>query len=461
MAKVDVPFQLEDLPERLWPLLDPAGDPARRLLLARAALPLAPEELVPAVAFLCDDPDPQVSSTARKSVLDLPKGAMQTVLSSSGTHEGALDRLSRRLMGNEEFIQRIALNRNTHDTTLLHLAERGQGVVLDIIGQNQARISTCPELVKALYFNPRTKMATVSRVLEYAVREQLPIQEMPGYKEIVAAVMGDGRGMDAAPEPAEPEPAPQAEPAPALEPQAAAKPAPWQDAPAEESPAPLDTFDASPQPEPAAPEPPAMDIAAGDMEFASELLGAMDMEVIEDDIDGFGDFGGGGGFSDEVEDQAFQELLLTCLEGAEEEEEQESRALYDKVKKMSIGEKIRFGLMGNLAVRELLIKDSNKLVAMSVLRNPGLGDKEISKIASSRIVIEDVIRAIAESRDWCKNYQVKLSLCQNPKCPPHIAMNFLKFIRAKDLKTLSTSKDVPTVIARTAKRLASSKSPGG
>ncbi len=458
MAAAEVPFPLEHLPERLWPLLDPDGNPARRMLLARAALPLPPEELVPAVAFLCNDPDPEVATTARKSVLELPQGAMQTVLSSSNTHAGALDSLARRLMGNEEFVQRIALNRSVHDMTLLHLAEKGQGVVLDIIGQNQVRLSTCPELVKALYFNPRTKMATVSRVLEYAVREELPVQDMPGYKEIVASVMGDVRTAGAAEAVPAPQPEPVPEPPP--EPPPAAKPAPWQDAPAEAEPAHVDTFDAPPQPEPA-PPPPAMDLAAGDMEFASDLLGAMDMEIIEDDVDGFGDFGGGGGFSDEVEDESFEQLLLSCLEGAEEEEEEESRALYDKVKKMSIGEKIRFGLMGNLAVRELLIKDSNKLVAMSVLRNPGLGDKEIAKVASSRIVIEDVIRTIAESREWCKNYGVKLSLVQNPKCPPHIAMNFLKFLRAKDLKTLSTSKDVPTVIARTAKRLATAKSPGG
>ena len=459
METPDVPFPQEDLPEKLWPLLDPAGNPARRMLLARAALPLPPEDLVPAVAFLCGDPDPEVARTASASLKDLPVGSLQTVLSSPNTHEGALDVLARSFMGNEEFIQRVALNRRAHDGTLLFLAAKGQGAVLDIIGQNQARISECPELVRALYFNPRTKMATVSRVLEYAVREGLPIQDMPGYKEIVASVMGDMKGMGAAQAAAKAQaeavPEPESQPQPQPEP----KPAPWQDAPAKAEQWPAETVDA-PAPPAAAPPPPSMDLAAGDMDFAADLLGAMDMEMVEDDVDSFGDFGGGGGFSDDFEDESFEQLLLSCLESSEEEEEEESRALYDKVKKMSIGEKIRLGLMGNLAVRELLIKDSNKLVAMSVLRNPGLGDKEIAKVASSRIVIEDVIRTIAEAREWCKNYQVKLSLIQNPKCPPHIAMNYLRFIRAKDLKTLSTSKDIPSVIARAAKRLASTKSPG-
>lgn len=435
-----VPFPIESLDEKLWPLLDPQGAPARRMLLARAQLPLAPDVLIPAVSFLLEDPDQSVREAATKTLLDIPLGTMDGVLSSTATLPAALDRVARCLMGKlgEESIQRVALNRSAHDNTMLFLANRSEGTVLEIISQNQSRIAACPSMVQALYFNPRAKMSTVSRVLEFAVREKLPIQDMPGYREIVAGVLGDAAAA-AIPEPEPARPAPQAAPAPP--PMARVDPEP-------------SPFASPPSSEVATPAPSGMD------DFGAQLMEGLDMEMIEDDIDGFGDMDASGSFADEVEDEEFEQLLLSVLSAAEEDDEEASKAIWDAVKKMGVPEKIRLALMGNGSARGILIKDSNKMVAMSVLRNPGLGDKEIAAAAANRQIIEDVIRTIASSREWVKNYRVKYSLCMNPKTPTAQAMNFLKHLRTKDLKTLATSKDIPSVVAKGAKRLAQTRSPG-
>ncbi len=46
---------------------------------------------------------------------------------------------------------------------------------------------------------------------------------------------------------------------------------------------------------------------------------------------------------------------------------------------------------------------------------------------------------------------MKLALIQNPKTAPAQAMNFLKFMRKGDLKTLSRSKDIPGLVMKMAK----------
>lgn len=435
-----VPFPIESLDQKLWPLVDPEGASPRRMLLARGALPLPPETMVPALSFLLEDPDAAVREAATRTLMDMPAGTVDGVLSSVATLPPVLDRMVRRLAGKltPEAHQRIALNRSVHDNTLLYLANRGEGTALEIISQNQARIAACPKLVQALYFNPKAKMSMVSRVLEFAVRENLPIQDMPGYREIVAGVLGEAAAAALPERKQAPQPAPE-------EPVATAQQQPVQQVSPAEPMEPL-------------PSPPLMDPGLDD--FAAELMEGLSMEILEDDIEGFGDMDTAGSFAEEVEDEEFDQLLLNVLNAAEDEEEESSKAIWDAIKKMGVPEKIRLALMGNGSARTILIRDSNKMVAMSVLRNPGLGDKEVVTMASNRQIVEDVIRTIASSREWSKNYLVKFNLCMNPKTPMHLALNFLRHLRTKDLKTLANSKDIPSVVAKAAKRLASTRGPG-
>jgi hypothetical protein len=385
------------------------------------------------------------------------------VLSSPTAPGPALARLARVYLKVDAFVEKVVLNKALPDAAMLHVASHGKGRVLEIIGLNQARIAACPALVKALYFNPNTRMATSNRVLEFAVRENLPIQDMPGYREIVASILGEMRAKEvldaqaksqaASPQPAGQPPAGQPPAAPSA---SAAGPAP------EGAPKPAG---ATPPVAPAPMAPPAPPPPAGETpDFGADLLSSMDMEVLEDDVDAFGDTGTRGAeFKEEVEDEDFDALLLAMMEsaGGEGEDEDEVKALGAKIRKMRVPERIRLALMGNASAREILIRDSNKLVSAAVLRNPGLNDKDIAKIAANKMIQEDVIRIIAMNKDWVKNYAVKMGLVQNPKTPPNMALAFLKFLNSKDLKNLSQSKDVPPLIARTAKRSLQAKEQGG
>jgi hypothetical protein len=131
--------------------------------------------------------------------------------------------------------------------------------------------------------------------------------------------------------------------------------------------------------------------------------------------------------------------------------------LYQQIQKMKVSQKIKLALIGGTSARALLIRDSNKMVATAVMKSPRITDKEIETISRSRSVCDDVIRMIATNREWSKSYTVKMNLVQNPKTPQSEAMRFLNYLRDKDLRDLSKSRNVPNTVATQAKRLLARK----
>jgi hypothetical protein len=136
--------------------------------------------------------------------------------------------------------------------------------------------------------------------------------------------------------------------------------------------------------------------------------------------------------------------------GGEKHTEGSSFIKFDKLK---IFEKIRLASVGNLYCRQVLIRDSNKVVAMSVVRSPSITDMELVAAASNRAVCDDVIRYIANSRVIMKDYSVKLALINNPKCPIGTSLRLLAFLHTDDLKAISRSRNISGTLSTAAKKL--------
>ena len=67
-------------------------------------------------------------------------------------------------------------------------------------------------------------------------------------------------------------------------------------------------------------------------------------------------------------------------------------------------------------------------------------------------VSEEVLRAIAINRTWMKNYGIIAGLTKNPKTPPGISMRLVQRLTEKDLKMLTTDRNVPEAVRLTAKK---------
>jgi hypothetical protein len=120
--------------------------------------------------------------------------------------------------------------------------------------------------------------------------------------------------------------------------------------------------------------------------------------------------------------------------------------------------RIRLAQLGNRFVRSQLIRDSNKLVSMAVIKSPGMSDAEVEEYSKNRQLPEDVIRYISHRKDWVKNYRVKINLVNNPKTPVTTSMQLLNHLRESDLRSLARSKNVPQALRSAAvQRLHSKK----
>ncbi len=100
-----------------------------------------------------------------------------------------------------------------------------------------------------------------------------------------------------------------------------------------------------------------------------------------------------------------------------------------------------------------MIKDPNRIVSKAVLKNPRLIDSEIVLISQSKIVSEEILREIADSRKWARLYQVKLALVNNPKTPPHVSINLIRQLRDFDLRSLRWNRNLPGVISTAVKQI--------
>ena len=149
-----------------------------------------------------------------------------------------------------------------------------------------------------------------------------------------------------------------------------------------------------------------------------------------------------------------KDLVEEKGEGAQKPE---TSGLYSRVQEMSVAEKIKLATLGNKQAREVLIKDSNKLVAIAVIKNPRIGEDEILKVINSRNISDEILRIIANNKEWTRNYSIKLGLVENPKTPLGIALKLLGHLVEKDLQKLSKSKNVSNVLATTARKMVTQK----
>src|SRR5918996_4542972 len=113
---------------------------------------------------------------------------------------------------------------------------------------------------------------------------------------------------------------------------------------------------------------------------------------------------------------------------------------------LPITEKMKLAMKGTREQRSQLIRDSNRLVATAVLASPKLTDAEVESFTKMGNVSEEVLRIIAMNRSWLKNYGVALGLVRNPKTPTVISIRLLQRLVERDVKMLTTDRNVPEVL---------------
>ena len=145
--------------------------------------------------------------------------------------------------------------------------------------------------------------------------------------------------------------------------------------------------------------------------------------------------------------------LVDTAEGPEiADDEDDEKSALQRLQQMSVPQKMSRATKGTREERAILIRDPNKLISVAVLSSPKLTDSEVEAIAKMSSVSDEILRIIANNRNWMKNYVVVSALARNPKTPLPVSMNLLNRLNEKDLKVLSTNRNIPEVLRTTARR---------
>jgi hypothetical protein len=110
-------------------------------------------------------------------------------------------------------------------------------------------------------------------------------------------------------------------------------------------------------------------------------------------------------------------------------------------------------LTGDKEWRAILIKDANKLVSGSVIKNPRIIDAEILNILKVGVQNDEIIRLICANKEWVKNYLIRKALIACPKTPLPNALRYLSTMTVKDLTSFAKSKNISSVIVTQARRI--------
>ena len=133
--------------------------------------------------------------------------------------------------------------------------------------------------------------------------------------------------------------------------------------------------------------------------------------------------------------------------------EEERRSIASQVARFSVPGKVDLAAKGNREVRRILSRDASSIVARAVIGSPKLTEDDVISYAASSLTHEDVLRFIADSRQWTANRQVVSALVQNPRTPPPAAIRFLKSYQTSELRVLSQNRSLSATVRQEVRRL--------
>ncbi|MBX7195513.1 MAG: hypothetical protein K1X94_25885 [Sandaracinaceae bacterium] len=354
--EVALPLAADQLPESIRRFCSPDAPERARQMAAKGLVPAKGGELVAVLLQLAADPSATIADAARATLDGVPPAVIEAACDAA-LHPAFLHALADRLRSNDDLLERLLGNAAIDHETVSNIARTCSERVAERVALDEQRILAAPRILEALYKNKHTRMSTIDRLVDLAVRNGVQVDGIPTFEAHAQAIAGQ-----LIPEPSE-------EPLPS------------------------------------------------DLMFTEALAADDDEDAVEQD----------------------------AAEGKEEVREK-FKPLAFQIGEMNFAEKLRMCLIGNAAARALLVRDSNKIVAMSAIASPQVTEAEATGLANSRQVSEEVLRFIGNKREWVGNYEIKKNLLFNPKTPVGISMKFLSHLHVADLRNLSRSRGIPAAI---------------
>lgn len=128
------------------------------------------------------------------------------------------------------------------------------------------------------------------------------------------------------------------------------------------------------------------------------------------------------------------------------------KPLFARIAELTVSQKIRLATLGSSAARMILVRDHNRLVATAAVQSPMMNENDAARIAVNRQMSEDVLRIIAQNREWTRNYQIRMNLIMNPRTPFSFSSRMIPLLRDNDVRALAKSKNVTAAVQTAARQ---------
>lgn len=138
---------------------------------------------------------------------------------------------------------------------------------------------------------------------------------------------------------------------------------------------------------------------------------------------------------------------------ADIEADPDRRGAAQRLAMLSVAERVKVAMQGSREERSILVRDPNRLVSSAVLSSPKLTESEVVAIARMSNVSDEVLRLLGTNRVWIKSYGVVAALTRNSKTPIAVAMMLVHRLTERDVKMLSTDRNVPEPVRLAARKI--------
>ncbi len=123
--------------------------------------------------------------------------------------------------------------------------------------------------------------------------------------------------------------------------------------------------------------------------------------------------------------------------------------VHTRVRAASPHEKMQIALRGNRDERAVILRDPTaRPVHQYLLRNPQIGVDEVAAIAAMRTVSPDLLKQIADRREWAQRPEIASALLRNPKTPVPLAIRMVPWVALTELRQLAKATSLRAPILR-------------
>lgn len=120
-----------------------------------------------------------------------------------------------------------------------------------------------------------------------------------------------------------------------------------------------------------------------------------------------------------------------------EEAPEKSQNVWDRVRGLSQMEKMLLAVKADRTERALLVQDNDPRVLLSLLRNPRLTVDEVVRLAKSSFLTYQIADVIVKTGQWMGNLDVRIGLIHNPKTPPAFALRILPTLPDSEVRAIA------------------------